>query len=398
MIDFDIALQQLLEGSVCRLKTVRLPLAQAAGRILAEDLNARYPSPMFDNSAMDGYAVCDPDGVLNEFHIIDRIQAGDPAVVCLAAGEAARIFTGAPLPKNTTAVVMQEQTQVSGDKVQVNAEIKAGQNMRLQAEEIQIGQQLLEKGSRLDSAALGLAASQGYAELTVYQPLKVWLVSTGNELAEPGTPLSDGMIYDSNRYQLLAWLLDLGFEVADGGILADNLAQTSEAVAKAAQTYDVIISSGGASVGEADYMKQAVEQSGRLITQTLAIKPGKPFAWGEIDRCAVFILPGNPVAAFVTAHTLLLPALKRLSGSKNTQGLPTVQVCAAFDTRKAIKRREFLRVKLEHSEGQTTAHLLPNQGSAMLATCHTADALCEVPVGQTVTAGMKLTAYLLPKG
>ncbi|RPD89540.1 molybdopterin molybdenumtransferase MoeA [Neisseria weixii] len=397
MIDFEVARAALLEQHPCRLKTVTLPLAQAANRVLAQSLHAKYPSPMFDNSAMDGYAVCDAEGSLREFRITDRIQAGETAENPLAQGEAVRIFTGAPLPPNTTAVVMQEQTESDGDHLRVNADIHAGQNMRLKAEEIEIGQELLAQGSLLNMAALGLAASQGYVELSVYQPLKVQVFSTGNELVEPGQTLSDGQIYDANRYQLLAWLQQLGLQVSDGGILPDDLAQTEAALAAAAEQFDVVITSGGASVGEADYLKQAIEHIGSLAMHTLAVKPGKPFAWGHIGKCKIFILPGNPVATFATSNMLLLPVLNKLAGKQAKHWhLPKITAKAAFQTKKAIKRREFLRVALENGEtGETVVKLLPNQGSAMLGTCTAADALCEVPPGQTVSEGDCVSVYLL---
>lgn len=399
MIDFETALAQLLDGCECRLKSRRLPLAAAANRILAQPLYAQYPAPMFDNSAMDGYAVCSTDGSLREFAVVGRVQAGDAAAVPLKEGEAVRIFTGAPLPGNTTAVVMQEQAEAEGGRLKVKAEIKAGQNMRLKAEEIQVGQELLAAGCKLDAAALGLAASQGFAEVEVYEPLKVLVFSTGNELAEPGRPLSDGLIYDANRYQLLAWLQSLGMEVADGGIIPDDLAQTEALLKDAAQRFDAVITSGGASVGEADYLKQAVENVGVLTTRSIAIKPGKPFGWGRVGTAAVFVLPGNPVAAFVTAHMLLAPALGKLSGRSGTAPyLPQITAKAAFGTRKAIKRREFLRVVLSRDgQGETIAELLPNQGSAMLATCARAEALCEVSAMEVVNEGDTVRLHLLPR-
>lgn len=397
MIDFETALKELLEGHSCRLNTVTLPLAAAANRILAQTLRAKFPSPVFDNSAMDGYAVCDPGGGLREFTVTGRVQAGDTAQTPLNPGQAVRIFTGAPLPPNTTAVVMQEQTETDGGRLRVNAEIEAGQNMRLKAEEIEVGQILLAEGTKLDMAALGLAASQGYAEAEVYEPLKVCVFSTGNELTEPGQTLSDGHIYDANRYQLLAWLQAQGAQVRDGGILPDDLARTETALCQAAAQFDVIVTSGGASVGEADYLKRAIEHTGSLTLHTLAIKPGKPFAWGRIGNCKVFVLPGNPVAAFVTANMLLLPVLNRLSGrEKGRLNLRKIRAKAAFHTRKAIKRREFLRVVLDNSRDETQVALLPNQGSAMLGTCAAAEGLCEIPAGHTVAEGDTVQVHLLP--
>ena len=212
-------------------------------------------------------------------------------------------------------------------------------------------------------------------------------------------PLSDGLIYDANRYQLLAWLQSLGTEVADGGIIPDDLAQTEALLKDAAQRFDAVITSGGASVGEADYLKQAVENVGVLTTRAIAIKPGKPFGWGRVGTAAVFVLPGNPVAAFVTAHMLLAPALGKLSGRSGTAPyLPQITAKAAFGTLKAIKRREFLRVVLSRDgQGETVAELLPNQGSAMLETCARAEALCEVPAMEVVNEGDTVRLHLLPR-
>lgn len=398
MLDFEIARQQLLDTHACQLGSVNLALMEAANRFLAAPLQARYPSPMFDNSAMDGYAVCDKEGRLKTFTIVNRIQAGDTGAAPLQQGEAVRIFTGAPLPQNTTAVVPQEQTEANGSMLQVNADIDAGQHMRLKAEEIEEGGELLDTGSKMNAAALGLAASQGYQHVPVYEKLKVIVFSSGNEITEPGEPLTDGKIYDANRYQLISWLKTRGAEVMDGGILPDDLARTETTLGYAAKKFDVIVTSGGASVGEADYLKQAIENVGTLTTHTLAIKPGKPFAWGNIGNTKVFILPGNPVATFVTAHMLLFPVLNKLMG-KNPRywNLPNFNVKAAFNTKKAIKRREFLRVRIEvNAEGDTVAVLLPNQGSAMLSTCAYANALCEVPPGEVIAAGQRVKVHMLP--
>ena len=398
MLDFEIARQQLLDTHACALGSVNLALMEAANRFLSAPLSARYASPMFDNSAMDGYAVCDETGRLKDFTVVNRVQAGETAAAPLQQGEAVRIFTGAPLPANTTAVVPQEQTETNGEALHINAEIEPGQHMRLKAEEIEVADELLAQGSKMNAAALGLAASQGYQHVPVYEKLKVIVFSSGNEITEPGEPLADGKIYDANRYQLLSWLKTRGAEVMDGGILPDDLARTEAALGYAAKKFDVIITSGGASVGEADYLKQAIENVGTLTTHTLAIKPGKPFAWGNIGNTKVFILPGNPVATFVTAHMLLFPVLNKLMG-KNPRywNLPNFNVKAAFGTKKAIKRREFLRVRIDVDEaGDTVAVLLPNQGSAMLSTCAQATALCEVPAGTVIEAGQRVKVHILP--
>lgn len=398
MLDFDTARSRLLDNHTCTLGSVNLTLGEAANRVLAAPLAARYPSPLFDNSAMDGYAVCDPEGRLKTFTVTGRTQAGDAAAAPLQAGEAVRIFTGAPLPANTTAVVPQEETETDGNTLTVTAAVTPGQHIRRQAEEIAVGQELLAKGSKLNAAALGLAASQGYDHVPVFDKLSVIVFSSGNEITEPGMPLESGRIYDANRYLLISWLQTRGAQVMDGGILPDDLARTETALSYAAKKFDVIITSGGASVGEADYLKQAIENTGSLTTHTLAIKPGKPFAWGYIGGAKVFVLPGNPVATFVTAHMLLLPVLNKLMGKQERNWtLPKTTAKAAFSTRKAIKRREFLRVGIRiNDNGDTQAVLLPNQGSAMLGTCVTAEALCEVPAGQTVNESDTVTLYLLP--
>lgn len=394
MLGFEAALAQLLAGCECRLAIEKKGLSECAGRILAEPLAARYPSPLFDNSAMDGYAVCDTQGGLQRFRVVSRIMAGDAAGAPLAHGQAVRIFTGAALPPNTTAVVLQEASRDDGGELSVDEPIVPGQHMRLKAEEIREDDILLERGSVLSPAALGLAASQGFAELPVFRRLRAVVFSSGNELTEPGRALAGGKIYDANRYQLTAWLGSLGIEAVDGGILPDNLADTQRALQHASDKYDVIITSGGASVGDADYLKEALQRIGTLAEQNVAIKPGKPFAWGCAGSADVFVLPGNPVSAFVTAQVLLLPALNKLAGKNDAcLKLPEVEARAAFSTKKAIRRREFLRVRLEGG----SVSLLPNQGSAMLATCVAANALCDVPPGTMVEEGSMVKVLLLPQ-
>ncbi|WP_107687481.1 molybdopterin molybdotransferase MoeA [Neisseria wadsworthii] len=397
MLDFETALTRLLAKHSCRLGSETICLSESMGRILAEPLIARYPSPLFDNSAMDGYAVCDNQGGLQDFTVVSRIMAGETSDTPLQHGQAVRIFTGAALPPQTTAVVLQEDCRIEGDKLHVDAAIKAGQHMRLKAEEIEEGDILLARGSMMSAAAVGLAASQGYRELPVYRKMKAVVFSSGNELTEPGAELGKGKIYDANRYQLIAWLRTLGIETNDGGILPDDLMQTQAALQQAGDQYDVIITSGGASVGDADYLKQALQNIGELTEHSIAIKPGKPFAWGKAGGAHVFVLPGNPVSAFVTGQILLLPVLNKLMGKNEADWqLAELYVTAAFTTKKAIKRREFLRVRVETADnGETVARLLPNQGSAMLATCVAANALCDVPPNTLIKAGNKVRVVLL---
>lgn len=398
MLEFYEALHRLLDGHPADRPSETVPLMQAAGRISAETLNARFPVPPFDNSAMDGYAVCGSRAGLHTYRVVDRTFAGDEAAGALAEGEAVRIFTGAPLPSGCDAVVMQEDCTEADGLLTVHAAVQPGQHMRLQGEEYAAGDMLLPQGSVLTPAALGLVAAQGYGRLNVYRPLSAAVFSSGNEVCEPGETLSGSRIYDANRPMLTAWLVQQGVTVSDGGILPDDPEATAAALQQAAQNHDLILTSGGASVGEADWIKTAVMQSGRLSEQNIAVKPGKPFAWGNIGRCRIFILPGNPVSAFVTAQMLLLPVLHQMSGRRpEACGLRPVGAQAAFATRKAIKRREFIRVTLKRDgEGRLLAYALPHQGSAMLGSCAAADALAEVPPGVQLAEGDRLTVWLLP--
>ncbi len=398
MIDFYAARQQLLDTHPCTQDTVSLNLSEAGGRVLAQSLTAQYPSPMFDNSAMDGYALCDVSGSLKQFRVAERIAAGDSAAaISLQAGEAARIFTGAPIPEGTTAVIAQEQTECQGDVLHCLADVVAGQNIRFEAEELAVNSELLTQGTLLNTAALGLAASQGYAKVPVYQRLTAIVFSSGNEILEPSNVLCPGKIYDANRYQLIAWLSGLGLVVQDGGILPDNQARTETALSYAAKQFDIIITSGGASVGDADYLKQAISTVGALTEHNVAIKPGKPFSWGHIGNTKVFILPGNPVATFVTAQMLLLPVLRQMMGCAERHfDLPRLRVAAGFSTRKPIARREFLRAVLTTpATGPTVAELLPHQGSAMLSACVAAQVLVEIPPQTVLQKGDWVTVSVL---
>ncbi|MBP6563098.1 MAG: molybdopterin molybdotransferase MoeA [Neisseriaceae bacterium] len=397
MIDFYDALNELQTIPYQAPATETLPLRQAANRILATDVHAKFPSPLFDNSAMDGYALCAPANEAGPFTIVERIAAGDSAAhVHLAAGEAVRIFTGAPVPKGTTAVVPQEETLVDGSLLSLTAPVTPAQHIRFAAEETRVGDLLVPAGTPLSTANLGLIASQGYPELTVFKPLSIVVFSSGNEVINPEQPLGDGQIYDANRFQLLAWLSALGAHVTDGGILPDQQLATEAAFTEAAANHDIIVTSGGVSVGEEDHLKNAIMKAGTLIEHKVLIKPGKPFSWGTVGAAKVFMLPGNPVATFATSQLLLQPALKRLMGiHPRFWQLTQVYATAAFDQPKKIKRREFLRAVLTTQEGHSRISLLPHQGSAMLSACTQANCLVEVPPQTAVVAGDALRAYLL---
>ncbi|MGO3858398.1 MAG: molybdopterin molybdotransferase MoeA [Neisseriaceae bacterium] len=397
MIDFYDALTELQNIAHVAPATESCPLAQAANRILAHDIEAKFASPLFDNSAMDGYAICAPNDEAGPFQIIERIAAGDSAEhVRLIANQAVRIFTGAPIPAGTTAVVPQEDTSVVDTTLTLTVAAQAKQHIRFAGEETRVGDRLLPAGTPLSTANLGLIASQGYPCVTVFKPLSIVVFSSGNELINPDQTLAAGQIYDANRFQLLAWLSALGAQVTDGGILPDQQQATEVALTQAAANHDIIITSGGVSVGEEDHLKNAIMKAGTLIEHKVLIKPGKPFSWGEVGQAKVFMLPGNPVATFATSQLLLQPALKRLMGlHQRYWSLPQVYATAAFDKPKAIKRREFLRAVLVNQEGHSHITLLPHQGSAMLSACTQANCLVEVPPQTTVTTGDSLRVYLL---
>ncbi|MCP9759922.1 molybdopterin molybdenumtransferase MoeA [Aquitalea sp. S1-19] len=397
MLDYHVALATLLDGLPTAKGCESLALAQAAGRRLARDVVACFDAPQFDNSAMDGYAICDATGKATRFHVVSRIAAGDGAQAALKDGEAARIFTGAPLPVGTTAVVAQEDTTRDADTLLLNQPARAGQHMRLQGEEYAAGATLLTAGTLLDPAAIALLASQGHAVLPVLPRLKVAVFSSGNELIEPGEALTAGKIFDANRYQLLAWLARFDVEIIDGGILPDDEVITRAALAHASEQCDVILSSGGVSVGEEDHVRAALEAIGSITAWKLAIKPGKPFAWGRAGAAHVFMLPGNPVATFVTFHQLVAPALRRLSG--DDQPMPvSIKVRAGFSKSRIEPRREFQRARLRQEGDGYIADLVKGQGSAMLSACAAADVLVEIPPSTAVAMGDTLLAYPLKKG
>ncbi|GGP25871.1 molybdopterin molybdotransferase MoeA [Silvimonas amylolytica] len=391
MLSVDQALDQLLSLARPLTETRTLPLTAAHGHYLATDVISPVAVPGFDNSAMDGYAlnVADFANVPAAFALTQRIAAGETGVA-LEAGEAARIFTGAPVPPGANAVAMQEDCSVTPDGVSVTSQINAGQNIRRTGDDIQLNAVAVTQGTRLGAAQLGLLASIGVAEVDITRPLRVALLSTGSELVEPGQPLGAGQIYNSNRYLLAAMLREAGCEVTDAGIVADRLDATQLALQNAANEHDIVITTGGVSVGEEDHVKAAVESLGTLNLWKMAIKPGKPFAQGRITRTdgteADFIgLPGNPVSSFVTFFVLVRPFLARRQGQTDARMPPQILIPAGF-TRNAGNRREFLRVRIV--DGQ----LVPfgNQGSGVLTSVAASDGLAVVPENQPVQVGDKL--------
>jgi molybdopterin molybdotransferase len=334
---------------------------------------------------MDGYAVrssdCGQAGSV--LAVTQRIPAGKPSSQPLLAGQAARIFTGGFMPQGADAVVMQEACTVSGDLVTVNETVAANQWVRPQGGDVAQGSLVLSAGTRLNAAQLGLVASLGQPTVLVNPRLRVGLLCTGDELIEPGQPLPMGSIYNSNRPMLTALLQGLGCEVVDAGNVADTLPATQAALADLASRCDVIVSTGGVSVGEEDHVKPAVQVLGELNLWTIAIKPGKPLAFGRVAHTPFIGLPGNPVSSFITFVMLVRPYVLRAMGVLNVEP-PRIPVQVAFEWTKADKRREFLRVQLN---AQGKAELFPNQNSGVLTSAAWAHGIVDVPAGSMIHVG-----------
>lgn len=375
-----------------------LPLSEALGCILAESQIALMAVPTDDNSAMDGYAMrsqdCESGACI--LPVTQTIAAGHPGQP-LRANTAARIFTGAPIPDGANAVVMQENTEREGNSVRVLQVPKPGENIRKAGHDITRGSEVLSAGHRLLPQDLGLLASLGITEVKILRPLTIAIVNTGDEVVTQGQPLRPGQLYDSNSFTLAGLLTSLGMVVRKSGIVADNLADTEAALARAASEADCVISTGGVSVGEADYVKQAVESQGALSLWKLAIKPGKPFSFGRVGTKPFFGLPGNPVAVFVTFVTLVRPFLLKLQGAAKVSE-PRLKVRAGFSVAEAGTRQEYLRVRLQDGEdGWPTARLFPDQSSSVLTSLSWADGLAIVPIGSVVQPGQWLE-YLSFRG
>jgi molybdopterin molybdotransferase len=395
LLSLDAALQQLLAQATRLQDTEQVTTLDADGRVLAQNAVSNLHVPPHDNSAMDGYALRRVDvstaGVV--LPVAQRIAAGT-AGQPLQPGTAARIFTGAPVPQGTYAVVMQEEctvvseaTDMAPARVQVNVAPFEGQNIRRAGEDVARGAVVLARGCRLGPAELGLAASIGLDRLNVVRRPRVALFSTGDELVMPGAvapqDMVPGAIYNSNRFFLAALLRRMGCDVTDMGIVPDQREATVAALAQAAALHDVILTSGGVSVGEEDHIKPAVQSLGSLDLWQIAMKPGKPFAYGRVGPAHFLGLPGNPVASFVTFLVLVRPFLLGLQGVSDTAMQP-IATRADFNWPKPEKRREFLRVRRNAAGG---VDLFPNQSSGVLTSAVWGDGLVDKPGGTTVSAG-----------
>ncbi|MDO5667273.1 MAG: molybdopterin molybdotransferase MoeA [Alcaligenaceae bacterium] len=398
MRDYYDALNDLLSNSLVSKKIEEVPIEEAEGRVLAKDLMVQYPAPQFDNSAMDGYAVNDMQR--QTWEVIGIISAGDASEqIELQAGQAVRIFTGAGIPQNCDSVIQQELVDRDGDIIRIAAPFAVGKNIRYQGEELKKDDILLDAHRVITPAAIGLLASQGYASVPCFQKIKVTVFSTGDELTPLGQALEVNQIYDSNRPMLLSFLSRFKFlEVKSGGSIEDNLETIKSHITKAAELEDILVFSGGASVGEKDFLKQALEQCGEIENWQLAIKPGKPFGWAKVgESCKVFLLPGNPVASFATVLLLALPAMKHIAGVALEKAKPfSFKAQADFDipNNKNI-RRDFRRGSLRNDENGVWVELLTTQDSHMLSGITYGDVFVEVPPTQDINRGAHLNVYPL---
>ncbi|MFQ2210158.1 molybdopterin molybdotransferase MoeA [Aeromonas caviae] len=392
LLPLDKALQGMLEQLTCCCETERLPLPQALDRILAEEISSPLFVPPFDNAAMDGHAVRLADlaaGV--PLPVAGKAFAGQPYEGEWPAGHCIRIMTGAPVPPGADAVVMQEETQAGDNGITFLTAPTPGQNIRRRGEDLAQGARVLESGLRLSPRELPLLASLGIANVTVRRPLKVAIFSTGDELKPLGTPLQHGDIYDSNRYGVKAMLSRMGCECLDLGIIPDDPAALRAAFLQADREADALITTGGVSVGEADFTKQLLEELGEIGFWKLAIKPGKPFAFGRLPNAWFFGLPGNPVSAMVTFDQLVQPALARLTGQQFARPHP-LQALATAPLKKSPGRLDFQRGILSVGPNGLEVRSTGSQDSGVFSSLSRANCYIvleqergKVAAGETVT-------------
>ena len=365
-------------------ETETIKIQDAFHRTLAADVLSPMNVPPHDYSSMDGYAVRADDltGSSNKLKKIGSSFAGHAFAGKVGAGECVRIMTGATIPDGSDSVVMQEQVKVDGDNIEFSAACKCGQNIRLLGEDIQKGAVVLSQGQRINAAEMGLLASLGFAEITVFRKLKIAIFSTGDELIQPGKSLASGQIYDSNRFTLIGLLTELGAEILDMGNIRDDKNAVRAALLKASSQADVIITSGGVSVGDADYIKELLDEVGEVVFWKLAMKPGRPLAYGKVGKCHFFGLPGNPVAVMVTFLQFVRNALWELMGQHPKPAFSFQAICTT-PIKKAAGRTEFQRgILTQGDDGLWTVQTTGEQGSGILSSMSRANCFIVLPMEQ----------------
>ena len=399
LMSADDALSFLIDAAISPSQTEAVLLDDSVGRILAKDIQSTINVPGFDNSAMDGYTIALSDDHTSKtnltFDVVDRIAAGSTGNK-LEKGYAARIFTGAPIPEGANTVIMQEECQPSdnGSQISVKRAIHFDENIRPTGNDIRQNDVVLSSGKKIKPQDVSLAASVGVSEIIVFKKIKVGVFFTGDELVEPGNPLLPGKIYNSNRYALVALLSRIGCDVLNLGNIEDKLDSTCDALESLSSQCDLIMTTGGVSVGEEDHVKPAVEKLGELNLWKIRMKPGKPLAYGKVKQIPFIGLPGNPVSSFVTFCIFALPFIKKMQG--NNQFISKIyKVKTNFDCSRAKPRREYARVRIDYSDVIPLASLYPKQGSDVMSSVVWADGIIEIPENTTFDSGTILNYYPL---
>lgn len=391
LTSLDEALPRILAQVNSVEQTEERELTHALGCVLAQDALASIDVPPTDNSAVDGYAVRVADLGSRPIPVSQRIPAGE-ASQPLAPGTAARIFTGASIPKGADAVLMQEYVDVADAGIGTERKVESGQNIRTRGQDLSAGTIALHKGARLRPQELGLLASLGIAAVRIRRPVRVAILTTGDELIDPGQPPAPGKIFNTNRYTLHGLLQSMGCTIIDPGTITDTREATEQALAAAAEAADLVITSGGVSVGEEDHVRIALEAIGNVSLWRLALKPGKPLAFGHIGTTPMLGLPGNPAAVLVTFLMIGAPVIRTLQGMQSATIEP-VYLPAGFETKRSSPRREFIRVQQINDAGTTTLRPHPNQSSGMLSSACWADGLAMIPENTTITPRTPLAFY-----
>lgn len=398
MISVDEALAIIVARVTAVIETEWVDLLQADGRVLASDIKAPLALPPFTNSAVDGYAVRSadlPQVAERAFKVSGRVQAGSHEAMAIAAGEAIRIFTGAPMPAGSGTVFMQEDVRIDqAGHVILPPGLNAGANVRPIGEDMPEGHHVLCRGRLLRPQDIALIAALGMLRVETTRRLRIAVFSTGNEVVSPGTPRGVAQVFDSNRFMLMAMLKRLGCEVSDFGILRDNRATLASSLKSAAAQHDLILTSGGVSTGDEDHVKTAVESIGIMVLWRMAIKPGRPIAMGIIDGTPFIGLPGNPVASFVTFSKVVRPTILALAGAAQRM-LPLVLVRAAFSYTKKVGRREYVRVSLRRGHGgEFEAVKFSREGAGLLSSLVDTDGLVELDEAVTEVKPGQIVGFL----